>query len=171
MHNPRRARALAVCTGVSVAHRSRARIVPRAATGPRTCVSGSQKPPSRCATGREKRCAGSLSFRACAARLARSRARSKLFCKRVSSKNFYARFARPPARTCVFLLHRRGVQPPPLWRELPGVPPPRTCVGGSMSTRGSELPGARIESPGTGPRTCAGLSMSTSGSELPGGAI
>ena len=29
MHNPRRARALAVCTGVSVAHRSRARIVPR----------------------------------------------------------------------------------------------------------------------------------------------
>ena len=28
MHNPRRARALAVCTGVSVAHRSRARIVP-----------------------------------------------------------------------------------------------------------------------------------------------
>ena len=26
MHNPRRARALAVCTGVSVAHRSRARI-------------------------------------------------------------------------------------------------------------------------------------------------
>ena len=29
MHNPRRARALAVCTGVSVAHRFRARIVPR----------------------------------------------------------------------------------------------------------------------------------------------
>ena len=29
MHNPRRARALAVCTGVSVAQRSRARIVPR----------------------------------------------------------------------------------------------------------------------------------------------
>ena len=43
----------------------------------------------------------------------RARARSKLFCKKVSSKNFYARFARPPARTCVFLLHRRGVQPPP----------------------------------------------------------
>ena len=28
-----------------------------------------------------------------------------------------------------------------LWRELPGVQPPRTCAGGSMSTSDSELPG------------------------------
>ena len=46
-------------------------------------------------------------------------------------------------------------------------PPPRTCAILLMSTSGSELPLARIESPGTGPRTCAILSMSTSGSELP----
>ena len=45
--------------------------------------------------------------------------------------------------------------------------PPRTCAILLMSTSGSELPLARIESPGTGPRTCAILSMSTSGSELP----
>ena len=46
-------------------------------------------------------------------------------------------------------------------------PPPRTCAILSMSTSGSSLPKARIETPGTGPRTCAILSMSTSGSELP----
>ena len=49
-----------------------------------------------------------------------------------------------------------------------GNPPPaRTCAILSMSTSGSELPKARIDSPGTGPRTCAILLMSTSGSELP----
>ena len=35
------------------------------------------------------------------------------FLKKSFTKKLYARFARPPARTCVFLLHRRGVQPPP----------------------------------------------------------
>ena len=62
----------------------------------------------------------------------------------------------------------------PLWGRCPpreggegNPPPPRTCAILLMSTSGSELPLARIETPGTGPRTCAILSMSTSGSELP----
>ena len=42
----------------------------------------------------------------------RSRARSQPF-EKGCTENFYARSARLLARTCVFLLHRRGVQPPP----------------------------------------------------------
>ena len=87
--------------------------------------------------GKALRCFPSF-FPGC--RPVRARARSKLFCKKVSSKNFMLATARPPPRTCAIL---------------------------SMSTSGSELPLARIESPGTGPRTCAILSMSTSDSELP----
>ena len=87
--------------------------------------------------GKALRCFPSF-FPGC--RPVRARARSKLFCKKVSSKNFTLATARPPPRTCAIL---------------------------SMSTSGSELPLARIESPGTGPRTCAILSMSTSDSELP----
>ena len=45
--------------------------------------------------------------------------------------------------------------------ESPGTGP-RTCASLLMSTSDSELPWARIESPGTGPRTCANLLMSTS---------
>ena len=52
------------------------------------------------------------SFLSCAARLVRSRARSQPF-EKGCTENFYARSARLLARTCVFLLHRRGVQPPP----------------------------------------------------------
>ena len=49
-----------------------------------------------------------------------------------------------------------------------GNPPPaRTCAILLMSTSGSELPKARIDSPGTGPRTCAILLMSTSGASCP----
>ena len=48
--------------------------------------------------------------------------------------------------------------------ESPGTGP-RTCANLLMSTSDSELPWARIESPGTGPRTCANLLMSTSDSE------
>ena len=96
--------------------------------------------------GKALRCFPSF-FPGC--RPVRARARSKLFCKKVSSKNFTLATARLPPRTCAIL---------------------------SMSTSGSELPLARfvpcghaprIENPGTGPRTCAILSMSTSDSELP----
>ena len=58
--------------------------------------------------------------------------------------------------------HRRDLSRAATRRELPGVQPPRTCAGLSMSTSGSELPKARSDSGGTPPRTCAGLSMSTS---------
>ena len=51
----------------------------------------------------------------------RSRARSRLFEKR-RPKNFYARFARPPARTCTGGSHRRGVQPPPSGATCPVRP-------------------------------------------------
>ena len=57
---------------------------------------GSVKPPSRCAAVRERRFAVSLvSFQADAHLRSRSRARSKLFCKKVSSKNFTLAAARP----------------------------------------------------------------------------
>ena len=96
--------------------------------------------------GKALRCFPSF-FPGC--RPVRARARSKLFCKKVSSKNFTLATARPPPRTCAIL---------------------------SMSTSGSELPLARfvpcghaprIENPGTGPRTCVSGLMSTSDSELP----
>ena len=74
--------------------------------------------------GKALRCFPSF-FPGC--RPVRARARSKLFCKKVSSKNFTLATARPPPRTCAIL---------------------------SMSTSGSELPLARIESPGTGPFAC-----------------
>ena len=79
--------------------------------------------------GKALRCFPSF-FPGC--RPVRARARSKLFCKKVSSKNFTLATARPPPRTCAIL---------------------------SMSTSGSELPLARfvpcghaprIENPGTG---------------------
>ena len=49
----------------------------------------------------------------------------------------------PPARTCVFLLHRRGVQPPVS---------PAGSVGPERSPLGTRTPKARLESPGTGPQ-------------------
>ena len=63
------------------------------------------------------------------------------FLKKSFIKKLYARFARPPARTCAVLLmstseascHGRELTAEALRRELPGVQPPR------------------IESPGTGP--------------------
>ena len=66
-----------------------------------------------------------------------------------------------PPRTCAGLSMSTSEASCPR-RELPGVQPPRTCAGLSMSTSGSELPKARSDSGGTPPRTCAGLSMSTS---------
>ena len=70
--------------------------------------------------GKALRCFPSF-FPGC--RPVRARERSKLFCKKGSSKNFTLATARPPPRTCAIL---------------------------SMSTSGSELPKARLENPGTG---------------------
>ena len=56
--------------------------------------------------------------------------------------------------------------------NCPGCNPPRTCASLLMSTSDSELPWARIESPGTGPRTCANLLMSTSEASVsPAGSV
>ena len=53
---------------------------------------GSVKPPSRCATGREKRCAVSLAF-FCALRAYKGKVET--FLKKSFIKKLYARFARP----------------------------------------------------------------------------
>ena len=51
-------------------------------------------------------------------------------------------------------------------------PTARTCANLLMSTSDSELPWARIESPGTGPRTCADGPMSTSEASVsPAGSV
>ena len=76
--------------------------------------------------GKALRCFPSF-FPGC--RPVRARARSKLFCKKVSSKNFTLATARPPPRTCAIL---------------------------SMSTSGSELPLARIVPCGHAPRIDSG---------------
>ena len=76
--------------------------------------------------GKTLRCFPSF-FPGC--RPVRARARSKLFCKKVSSKNFTLATARPPPRTCAIL---------------------------SMSTSDSELPLARIVPCGHAPRIDSG---------------
>ena len=55
---------------------------------------GSVKPPSRCATGREKRCAVSLAF-FYALRAYKGKVKVETFLKKSFIKKLYARFARP----------------------------------------------------------------------------
>ena len=87
----------------------------------------SGKLPSRCAAVREKRFAVSLAFshalRAYKGKVVGLCPTPRKLFEKSLTKNFYARSARLLARTCAIL---------------------------SMSTSGSELPKARIESPGTG---------------------
>ena len=61
---------------------------------------------------REKRFAVSLAF-FYALRAYKVKFKVEPFLKKRRPKKLYARFARPPARTCAILSHRRGVQPPP----------------------------------------------------------
>ena len=60
-------------------------------------------------SGKTMRCFPSFSLAAAH----KVKGKVETFLKKSFIKKLYARFARPPARTCVFLLHRRGVQPPP----------------------------------------------------------
>ena len=92
-------------------------------TGPRTCVSGSQKPPSRCATGREKRCAVSLAF-FYALRAYKGKGKVEAFLKRkrvrpadVPQKTLISLRSAPGAHVRFSLAQARRSAAAP-WREL-----------------------------------------------------
>ena len=73
------------------------------------------KPLSRCATGRERRGEApvSLAFSP-ALRAYKVKGKVETFLKKSFIKKLYARFARPPARTCSSGSHRRERSSPPL---------------------------------------------------------
>ncbi len=117
---------------------------------------GSGKPPSWCATVREKRFAVSLAF---FPRCAPLRARSKLFCKKASPKNFtFASLGHPLASPNSRTPPRSSPRLPP--RSGPGCAasvsaPPLSCRwpprGSAPRPRGwPKAPAPRL--PGPGPR-------------------